>query len=111
MTQETNVLDVPTSGYLPVLLFLCTCYDKDVLSMQHYRELRRTAVIFHNAKANDMMAKIILRHDYGERIAILLRNWIRAQMDSSQELEDGGSGRESYENPTNDDEEFYQNAA
>ena len=111
MTPETTILDVPTSGSLPVLLFLCTCYDKEVLSLQNYQDLRRTAVIFHNAKANDMMAKIILRHDYGERLAILLRNWIRAQMDSSEELEDGGSGQESYDEPYTEEEEVFRNAA
>lgn len=99
MTSASDPFIVKTlpSPTLPVLLFFCTCYDPAVLSLPNYQALRDQVMLFHQGHANDMMAKCILRHDFGERLAILFRNWIRAQMDSSEELEDGGSGLDNYE--------------
>jgi hypothetical protein len=104
MTTAVEVKALPLSIPLPTLLFLCTCYEPEVLNLPNYETLRREAVIFHNSgvKGNDMMAKRILRHDFGERLAIRFRDWIRAQMDPSEELEDGGASIEDYN-------EFYAN--
>jgi hypothetical protein len=41
---------------------------------------------------NDIVAKAILSHYYGERMAKDFREWVRSQMNPEDELEDGGAG-------------------
>jgi hypothetical protein len=41
--------------------------------------------------SNDILAKAILSHSFGEMLAKDFRNWIRSQMDESLEYADGGA--------------------
>lgn len=46
---------------------------------------------------NDVIAKSMLSHTYGEMLAKDFRAWIRSQMDESIEFADGGASIECYE--------------
>lgn len=47
--------------------------------------------------SNDVVAKSMLSHTYGELLAKDFREWIRCQMDESLEYADGGASIECYE--------------
>jgi len=58
-------------------------YDLDRLK-QYIPELNKRYL-------NDCVAKAILGHCFGEKLARDFRDWVRSQMDESLELPDGGA--------------------
>jgi hypothetical protein len=46
--------------------------------------------------ASDILSKEVLSHTFGERLAIMYREWVRSQMPMEEELPCGGASIENY---------------
>lgn len=96
--KEAEVIVKPMVN--KVVTFFKEC-DLPVKYSEEFKLAAKRAKLFERHHANDMMAKCILRHDYGHKLAIVFREWVRKQLNPADELEDGGVEKESHEYNTN----------